>query len=207
MFRVTSKEEKFFDYFVDAAAITCKAAEQLEKLMMNYVSIGSKVKAIEETEHECDQCVHNILEQVNKSFITPIDREDMHLIAKELDNITDDIESTAHRFTMFNVASIHEDAVKLTRLITVCTKEVKSLMIELKNMKKSKVLSEKIIEINRLENEGDTIYRNAITNLFAAEKDAVEVVKWKEIYEYLEKTLDACEDVANIVEGVVMKHA
>ncbi len=206
MFRVTSKEEKFFDYFVDAAGIACKAAWQLEDLMVNYVSIGSKVKNIEETEHECDRYVHKIFEQVNGSFITPIDREDIHLIAKELDNITDDIESTAHRFNMFNVRSIPEDAAKLAKLITACTKEVKNLMVELKNMKKSKLLGDKIIEINKLEDDGDIIFRNAIAKLFVTEKDAVEVIKWKEIYQYLENTLDACEDVANIVEGVVMKH-
>ncbi len=207
MFRVTPKEEKFFDYFVDAAGITCKAAEQLEDLMVNYISIGDKVKIIEETEHECDRYVHKIFEEVNGSFITPIDREDIHLIAKELDNITDDIESTAHRFNMFNVRSIPEDAIKMVKLITVSTKEVKNLMVELKNMKKSKTLSNVIIEINRLEDDGDIIFRNAIAKLFVTEKDAVEVIKWKEIYEYLENTLDACEDVANIVEGVVMKHA
>ncbi len=207
MFRVTAKDEVFFDYFVETAANTCKAANLLEDLMKNYVNVGEKVKAIEEVEHECDRHVHKILKQVNRSFITPIDREDIYLIAKELDNITDDIESTAHRFNMFNVRSISEDAIKLADLISVSTREVKNLMLELKNMKKSKTLNSKIIEINRLENEGDDIFRSAIAKLFVKEKDAVEVLKWKEIYEYLENTLDACEDVANIVEGVVMKHA
>lgn len=207
MFRVTSKEEIFFEYFVETVANACKAAELLEDLMKSYVNVGDKVKTIEDVEHECDKHVHKILQQVNKSFITPIDREDIYMIAKELDNITDHIESTAHRFNMFNVRFVTEDAKKLAGLISVCTKEVKGLMGELKNMKKSKVLSEKIIEINRLEDEGDNIFRNAIAKLFVIEKDPLEVIKWKEIYEYLENTLDACEDVANIVEGVVMKHA
>ncbi len=207
MFRVTSKEEIFFDYFVETVDNACKAANLLEGLMKNYVNVGDKIKAIEDVEHECDKHVHKILQQVNKSFITPIDREDIYMIAKELDNITDHIESTAHRFNMFNVRIITEDAKKLASLISVCTKEVKELMGELKNMKKSKVLAEKIIEINRLEDEGDNIFRNAIAKLFVIEKDPLEVIKWKEIYEYLENTLDACEDVANIVEGVVMKHA
>ncbi|MDP4182277.1 MAG: DUF47 family protein [Bacillota bacterium] len=206
MFKVSPKDEIFFDFFVATAENACRAAELLEELMINYVNVREKVKIIEEAEHECDKQVHKILQQLNRSFITPIDREDIDLIAKELDNITDNIESTAHRFNMFNVQSIHEDAIRLAKLITTCTKEVKALMVELKNMKKSKVLTEKIIEINRLENEADDIFRSAITKLFVTEKEPLEVIKWKEIYDYLENTLDVCEDVANIVEGVVMKH-
>ncbi|MCX7745637.1 MAG: DUF47 family protein [Clostridia bacterium] len=207
MFRITPKEEKFFDLFVEAAKKSSKGAEMLEQLMRNYNNVNEQIKAIEEVEHECDTHVHNILKQLNRSFITPIDREDIHLIAKELDNITDSIESTAHRFRMFNVQSIKEEAIKLASLIVKCTNELNGVMLELKNMKKSTELSKKIIEVNRIENEGDDIFRDAITKLFMFEKDAVEILKWKEIYEYLENTLDACEDVANIVEGIVMKHA
>ncbi len=207
MFRITPKEEIFFDLFVETAKNTCRSAEMLEELMVNYVSVNDKIKQIEEIEHECDQNVHNILKQLNKSFITPIDREDIHAIAKEMDNITDAIESTAHRFRMFNVNSIKEDAKKVASLIVQCTKELTGVMEEMKNMKTSNELEKKIIEVNRIENVGDEIYRDAIAQLFVAEKDAIEVVKWKEIYEYLENTLDACEDVANLVEGVVMKHA
>lgn len=207
MFRITSKEEVFFDLFIETAENTCKSARMLEELMTNYVDIEARIKEIEETEHECDMRIHKILKQLNKSFITPIDREDIYLIAKELDNITDAIEATAHRFRMLNVKSIKEDAKKLAGLIVQCTNELKCVMSELKNMKKSTVLTKKVIEVNRIEDEGDEIYRNSITKLFVTEKDAIEVIKWKEIYEYLESTLDACEDVANIVEGVVMKHA
>lgn len=207
MFRITSKEEIFFDLFVKTAENVCKSAELLEELMINYVNVNDKIRVIEETEHECDQHVHGILKQLNKSFITPIDREDIYLIAKEMDNITDAIEATAHRFRMFNVQSIHDDAKQLAHLIVVCTRELLQVMMELKDMKRSNTLAKKIIEVNRIEDDGDNIFRNAISRLFVTEKDAIEVVKWKEIYEYLENTLDACEDVANIVEGVVMKHA
>ena len=124
-----------------------------------------------------------------------------------MDNITDAIESTAHRFKMFNIKAITEETKKLTRLIVMCTDELKGVMVELKYMKTSKLLPKKIIEVNRIENEGDAIYREAIASLFANEKSTIDVIIWKEIYEFLEKTLDACEDVANIVEGVVMKNA
>lgn len=206
MFRV-SRDEMFFNYFVDTAENACKAGKMLEDLMVNYVNVNEKINAIEEIEHEGDRLVHTILQALHRSFITPIDREDIDLIAKEIDNITDSIESTAHRFNMFNIATIPEDAKTLAKLISEAVNEVKALMLELKNMKKSKVLKEKIILINKLENDGDQVFRTAITKLFLTSKDALEVVKWKEIYEYLENALDACEDVANIVEGVVTKHA
>lgn len=207
MFRITSKEEKFFDLFVETTESICEAAEKLEELMTNYVDINAKIAAIEEIEHKGDHQVHNIFEQLNKSFITPIDREDIHLVAKELDNITDAIESTAHRFRMLNVKVVREEAKKLSKLIVECTKELREVMVELKDMKRNNKLQNRIIEVNRIEDDGDNIFRNAITELFVSEKDAVEVIKWKEIYEYLENTLDACEDVANITEGIIMKHS
>lgn len=207
MFRITAKEGIYFDLFVETTDIIYKSAKMLEDLMENYVDISEKIAAIENVEHECDLHVHKIMSILNASFITPIDREDIYLIAKELDNIVDDIESTAHRFRMFNVKVINEDALKLVKLIVECAKELKDVMIGLKALKKGSNMKEKIIEVNRIENEGDDIYRNAITKLFVTEKDPVEIIIWKEIFEYLENTLDACEDVANIVEGVVMKHA
>lgn len=208
MFRVTRKEEIFYDQFVETAELTCKAAEKLDDLINNYNvnELEQKISAIEDVEHDCDQSIHDIMQQLNKSFITPIDREDINQIAKEIDNITDDIEATAQRFKMFNVKEMTEDAKVLSRLIVVCTIELKNVMAEMKNMKTSKTLIKRIIEVNRLENEGDDAFRVAIAKLFANGMDAVEVIKWKEIYEYLENTLDACEDVANIVEGVVMKN-
>jgi predicted phosphate transport protein (TIGR00153 family) len=207
MFRYTAKEAVFFDLFIDTATDTCRAAEMLEDLMNHFTNIQEKVQAIEDVEHTCDGHVHEMLEHLNRSFVTPIDREDIYMIAKVVDNITDDIESTAHRFTMFNINSAKDEAKKLTSLIVQSTKELKGIMEEFKHMKTSKSLNSKIIEVNRIEDEGDEIYRSAVKNLFASETNPIEVIKWKEIYEFLENTLDACEDVANIIEGGVMKHA
>lgn len=207
MFRTTAKEEVFFDLFINTATDTCKAAELLEDLMVNYVNVKDKIDAIEQVEHKCDIHVHKMLEQLNRSFITPIDREDIYYIAKEIDNITDAIEATAHRFAMCNVKTIRDDAKKLSKMIRECTEELKLVMIEMKDMKTSKTLTDRIIGVNRIEDDGDKVFRDAIQKLFLGETDALEVIKWKEIYEFMENTLDACEDVANIVEGVVMKHA
>jgi uncharacterized protein Yka (UPF0111/DUF47 family) len=147
------------------------------------------------------------LEKLNKSFITPFDREDIYTLIKEMDNVIDFIEATSHRFNMLNITSIRPDALLLSSLIIECTKEITEIMLELKDMKKSKTIEKRIIEVNRIENMGDEIYRKAIYELFLNEKDAKEVIKWKETYEHLENTLDACEDVANIVEGIIMKNA
>ncbi len=207
MFRTTSKEERFFDYFIETSEIICKAAALLDDLTNNYVNVHEKIKSIEDAEHACDSMVHKILNELNKSFITPIDREDILTIARVLDNITDDIEAAAQRFTMYNVKQVRPDAITLSKLIVTATNELKNVMLEFKNMKNSKTLESKIIEVNNVEDEADTAFRDAMANLFLTEQDALEVIKWKEIIELFENTIDACEDVANIVEGVVMKHA
>jgi predicted phosphate transport protein (TIGR00153 family) len=206
MFRVTRKEEVFFDLFVETTDYACLAATKLNDLVNNYTDVSRKIEEIKTIEHECDQVFHNIMHQLNKSFITPIDREDINVIARDLDNITDTIEDIAHSFKMFNIKTIKKEAIVLADLILKSTNELRTMMLELKHMKTSKLLNPKVIEVNRLENEGDDIYRTAMAELFAEEKDALEVIKWKQIYELLENSLDACEEVANTVEGVVMKN-
>lgn len=202
------RNSNFYDMFVETSRKTVEAAKKLYDLMTDYTDVEAKISGIEEMEHQCDHQIHSILQVLNKTFITPIDREDLYLIAKELDNITDAIEATAHRFRMFNVKSITPDAVRLGKLIIECTSELTNVMLELKNMNKNDELNKKVIEVNRIEDEGDDIFRNAVTQLFSnPHENPVDVIKWKEIYELLENTLDACEDVANVIEGVVMKNA
>lgn len=207
MSRLTPREDKFYDLFIDSAKIIHEASVMLVDLIKNYTDVENKVKNIEEMEHKGDKQVHDIMQQLNKTFITPFDREDIYAIAKQMDDIMDAIEATAHRFIMFNVGTIEQSAVILVEMIENQCRELISLMEELKNMKKSKKLIEKIIEINRIEDEGDRIFRKAITALFNEQIPALHVIKWREIFDYIEQTLDACEDVANTVEGVVMKNA
>lgn len=222
MLRTTRKEDIFFSLFVESSENICKVAKQLLDLMTDYTNVEEKIKGIENGEHEGDKQVHNILEHLNKSFITPIDREDIYYIAKELDNICDAIEATAHHFDMLNVTNIRKEGIEMAKLIVQCTEELRQLLINLKNAKKhnnlkevvnkvkstsEKQLKNLIIEVNRIEDLGDRVFRKAVKELMTYEKDVMEVIKWREIYELLETTLDACEDVANIIEGVVMKHA
>lgn len=207
MFKISKSELVFFDLFEEAADMAVECSKALIDLITDYTDVPQKVKAIEEIEHNCDLHVHKIIELLNKSFITPIDREDIFLIAKEMDDVVDAIEAIAHRCVMYNVQEIRSDVLPLVRLVELSMRELKGLMHLLRTIKKSEPIMEKVIEINRLENEGDRLYRSAMNALFTTETDAVEVIKWKGIYELIEKSLDACEDVANIVEGVVMKHA
>jgi uncharacterized protein Yka (UPF0111/DUF47 family) len=144
---------------------------------------------------------------LHKSFITPIDREDIHLISKELDNIVDAIETIAHKLQMYSITYIRKEAFDMVKLIIQSTIDLTQLMLAMNELKKVDIMKKHIIEINRLENLGDGIFRNAMKNLFDNETNPIEIIKWKSIFEKLENAIDYCEDVANIVEGVVMKHA
>jgi uncharacterized protein len=207
MFRMSARETAFFEIFVEASEIAYKSAVLLQELVLRYQDPDAKIRELEEMEHAGDKLVHAMMDRLNKSFITPIDREDLFAISRDLDNITDRVESTAHLFTMFDVHSVKEEAKELVRLIVSATDELHAVTKEMKNFKKSEILKPKVIEINRLENEGDRLFQRAVHALFTQEKDPLEVMKWKEVYEYLESALDACEHVANIILGVVVKHA
>ena len=207
MFNLSPKNEKFFDMFVELSELTVKTSKLLINFANDLSNPEEKFNEIKNHEHNGDMLVHKIFEELNNSFITPIDREDIHLIAKNLDDVLDFIEITASRFVMFNIKNVNEHVIEMCNLSIKAAEEVNKLMKELKAVKKSKKLSDAIIEINRIEDEGDHLYRKAVRQLFDGNTNAVDIIIWKEIYEKLEMVLNATEDVANIVEGVVMKHA
>jgi uncharacterized protein Yka (UPF0111/DUF47 family) len=207
MIRITKKEAVFFVEFSEMIELALQSAKGLEDLMVNFTDIKAKIKAIAEIEHNCDIQVHKIIKQLNAAFITPIDREDIFLIAKEIDNIIDYIDETANHFTIYNVKKVKPAAIELAKLIIQSITNLQILFVELIKMKANDKIFKPIIEVNRIENQGDEIYRAELTKLFAEEGNAIEVIRWQGIYNYLEKALDSCEDVANIIEGVVMKHA
>ena len=206
MFNLSPKNEKFFDMFVELSELTVKTSKLLINFANDLSNPEEKFNEIKNYEHNGDMLVHKIFEELNNSFITPIDREDIHLIAKNLDDVIDCIEVTASRFVMFNIKSVNEHVIEVCNLTIKAVEEVNKLMNELKAVKKSKKLSDAIIEINRIEDEGDHLYRKAVRELFDGNTNATDVIIWKEVYEKLEMILNATEDVANIVEGVVMKH-
>jgi len=202
------KDDTFFNLFIQSANKVYEAAVLLKEIITEPSSdLDVKVNKMKKIEEEGDENTHIILSQLNKSFITPLDREDIYQIAKEIDEILDYIEDTAHSILIFGIKSSRNEAITITELIISAAKEIQNMTEALKDTKNTKQLYKKIVEINRIENEGDTIYRQAVTKLFSEETKPVEIIKWKEIFEFLENTLDSCEDLANTIEGVVMKHA
>ena len=202
MFNLNPKEDKFYKMFSDASKNVYDAAILLRKSVDFLENKEIEVKDIERLEHKGDSMVHDIIQELNVCFITQIDREDIYAIAKNMDDILDLIDSTMHRFVMFNVDEATNESKILCDLIVDATRELVDLMDELKLMNKSNNINPKIIE-----NEGDTFFRDTVAKLFRSETDTLTILKWKEIYQMLEDTIDSCERVANIVEGVVMKHA
>lgn len=207
MLNLSPKEDKFFTHFVESAKVIHESALLLQNYLEDLSNAEEKHKKIKEMEHICDLKVHETLEALNHTFLTPFDREDIYMIAKEMDNIEDFIESSAARFVMFNVNKATDESKQMAKMIVEATKELIGVMEEFKFMGKSKNISKLIIDVNRIEEEGDSVTRKAIRRLFTDDIPVLDVIKWREIYEHLENTLDSCEDVANIVEGVVMKNA
>ena len=207
MFNIKPKEDTFFNIFISTGKITYKASTQLRSFMDDLANAEENLKNIKETEHEGDRNQHLMRQELNKTFLTPFDREDIYLMANGMDDIIDLIESSSSRFVMLNVSNITEEAKQLADMIVKCCRELSIIMNELSNIKKYTDMEKHIIEINRLEEEGDKISRSAIKELFRSGEEVLEVIKWREIYQYLEDTLDACEDLANVIEGVVMKNA
>lgn len=209
MFNLNPKEDKFYDMFIEEAKNVEKAAIILSEALGDLEDKTSHVARVEELEHRGDEIVHNLIEELNNSFITPIDREDIFSITKRMDDILDSIESTMHRFTMFNISESREGAKVLGDLIVDASRELVALMEDFKHMKKkNKEITARVISINKIENKGDVFYRQIISELFAEDgkTPVLDIIKWREIYKFLEATLDSCEAVANIVEGVVMKY-
>lgn len=206
MFKTTKSDLIFFDLFSVVMDDTCKAAEILQELFTDYSDIDDKIKAIEKLEHSCDRTIHDIIEHLNRSFITPIDREDIFQIAKEIDNIIDNIEATAQGLRLFSITKIRPEAVEMAKLITQSAHVLGEVVGEFKQFKTSKIMQQKIIEVNHIENDGDDMYNKIIQELFSKEQNPVEIIKWKEIIENMESTIDACEEVANMIEGIVSKN-
>lgn len=206
-FKIIPHEEKFFELFKEQALNALEAAKVLKDLLENYNDVDQKRLKIEMIENNGDVIAHKIFEKLNLTFVTPMDREDIHSLACALDDIVDIINATSQRLQLYSVGTITEDAKTLANIIYRAIEETAIIATGLENMKNIGSLKQHWIEVNRLENEGDIISRNAIADLFASTRDPIDVIKWKELYEHLEAVTDKCEDAANIVEGVALKNA
>lgn len=205
MFRLAPKEEKFFIMFQEMGTIITEGAIQLKTMLDDFSDPVGSQKQIKDTEHRGDSQTHLIIKTLNKTFITPLDREDIYSLASKLDDIIDLIDASAQRLVMYKVEKPTPQAQQLAFIILKCCQTVERALKHLGG--KFDDINECCVEINALENEADRVCREAISNLFAEEKDPINLLKWKEIYETLEKATDKCEDAANILESVVVKNA
>jgi predicted phosphate transport protein (TIGR00153 family) len=204
--KIFPKEINFFEMFEKAALNVNKGATSLVEMMDNFGVAEAKAKEIYEAEQEGDMLTHEVLRRLNKTFITPLDREDIHSLISRLDDILDLIWASADRAVLFKLNNPLPDAAELAKTLHETTEIITKAINCLKD-KKYSYIQEYCIEINRLENRGDRIFREGLVKLFDNIKDPIIVIKWKEVYEHLEDASDKCEDVANILEGIVLKHA
>ena len=205
--RFFPKSEDFFQHFQKSAANIVEAAKYLEATFSNGGVTDANLKMLEEYEHTGDRITHDTMERLNKSFITPFDREDIHQLVSSLDDVLDFIWAAAEATALYKINPIPDFMKELARIIAMLAVEVSRAVERLSNMKRPEVILAICIEINRLENEADNVHRRALANLFENEKDAITIIKLKEILEDLESATDKCEDVANVLEGIVLKNA
>jgi uncharacterized protein len=202
------REEKFFDLFEESARNMVKVAHSLKELLDNWQDVEREVEEITELEHQGDTITHQILAQLHRTFITPFDREDIALLSHTMDDVVDFIHASADSMLIYKIEKPTQRAKELADIIVQATDEIEKTMPQLRRRgaELRKVL-EHCVEMNRLENMADIVYRSALAELFADSTDMAHVIKWREIYEHMESATDRCEDVANVIEGVALKHA
>lgn len=205
--RMIPKEEKFFDLFYELAIKIEEGGELFLDMVEHYEYSEQKIAKLRELEQEADVITHRTYEKMHKTFLTPIDREDIYALVNKMDSILDMIEASAARMSLYKVKVPAKEIIDQAKILNKAIKKVKYIVHAMKNMKNAKMILDACVEINTLENEGDIVMRMTMTRLFEQEKDPFELIKWKEIFERIEEAIDVCEDVANVVEGIVLKYA
>ncbi|MFN2397521.1 MAG: DUF47 domain-containing protein [Gemmatimonadaceae bacterium] len=202
--RLIPHDERFFEMFRELAHRLSAASKLLNQLFGEPEHIQRHMAAIKSLEHEADTITHDIIARIDTSFVTPFDREDIHMLASRLDDVIDLLDGTARRAGMFHITEAREPAKRLTEVLVRATACIELAVID---MKKPKIVFRQTRHIKNLEEEGDALYYEAVGGLFGSKPDALEVIKWKELYDTLERAIDQCEDVANVLESISLKHA
>ncbi len=200
------KEIKFFDMLDETAAIVTRAADKFLAMVTEFDRLAERSEQIKNEEHACDESVARIITALDLSFITPFDREDIHTLATKLDDILDNMEETAHRFTILRIEKPTPSAISMAKVIQESCGHLQQAIGQCRTMKNVEELNFHLREVGRLENEADATYRNTISDLFAPDKpDLLEIIKWRELYGLLEETTDSCRDVAHVISEIVIK--
>jgi predicted phosphate transport protein (TIGR00153 family) len=205
--RFLPRETSFFDFFEQHAALTIEGTKEFLSLVTTGANIATKCRRISDIEHETDTITHRCVEALHKTFITPIDRDSIHRLITRMDDVMDFVEAAAERLELYELTVMTSDVRDLADVLHRSAQQVEVAVRGLRSLAHPQATLKLCIDINRLENEADAILRRSVARLFKEEKDPILVIKWKEVYENLESATDRCEDVANIIEGVILEHA
>jgi uncharacterized protein len=203
-FRLIPRSDDFYVQFVALSAQLRIGGGLLEEMLAFDPVVWDKAEEIKEIEHKCDNLTHQIISRLNTTFITPVDREDIHALAKSLDDVMDAIDASATVIRLYKIRTVRYGARELARVVSLSTDQVR---LALEALEKKTGVAQRCVEIDRLENEADRIHEESLRQLFEEERDPVMIIKWKEIIDFLEDATDRCEDVANLLEGIVVKNA
>jgi predicted phosphate transport protein (TIGR00153 family) len=205
MFNLIPKETRFYDLFEQQGRHIIHAAKLLHDLVHDFADARAKLHAVKEVEHAGDQVTHEIIKRLNTTFITPIDREDIHDLSTRLDDVLDFIEASAERLVVYRIKEPTSACRALADVIVKTAEATDRVIHCLPSM--DQAFHQHAVEVNRLENAADELLRDSLAQLFEEQADPIEVIKWKEIYETMEIVTDRCEDVANVIEGIILKNA
>lgn len=207
MSRVRHIENQFFDKFLELAREVEGCAEVFADIAHNYPAHKGRIPEVKDFEVKCDAVMRETLTLLENSFITPFDREDINLLVRELDHIADGMDNAAARFDLYDIDAMRPEAIQMADLILQACQELKELFEHFENFKKDPLVREKMHTVGVIEDEGDTVSRHGLANIFREHNDAVEVLKWKSLLDTMEGTVDSCKGVANVVRSVLMKNA
>jgi predicted phosphate transport protein (TIGR00153 family) len=204
-----AKEDKYYESFVEMVGYSCEAAQLLKRILYAFdpSELNEQMRNMHQIEHSGDIARHVMTKKLAREFITPIEREDIMAMAEAIDNVTDKIEDVLMRIYIFNIPEIREEAKKITDVIVRSCETLRAALSEFHNFRKSKTLHEKIILVNQLEEEADNIYTTGVRNLYLERTDPTLVQAWYETFQFLEDCCDACEDVADVIESVMLKNS
>jgi predicted phosphate transport protein (TIGR00153 family) len=202
--RLIPRDEQYYSLFTQLAERLTLAAKLLNQLFREPERRAQHVQAIKDAEHQADEITHEIINRLDRTFITPFDREDIHALASALDEVVDLLDGAARRFEIFQIESVQPAAVQLSEVVVRAAAQVESAV---RDMKDGKIVSAKAQELKKLEEEGDAIYHQSMGALFASGGDALTIIKWKELYDKVEDALDQAEDVTNVLQSIALKNA
>jgi predicted phosphate transport protein (TIGR00153 family) len=203
--RLLPQEHGYFDLFELHATLGLRVCQELQAMFAEDGDMTVRAAVIKELEKEADQAPRTCMAALHRTFITPMDRADIHTLIQRLDDVVDSVESLASRVMLYEITEVRPEARELADILVECAKEITLVMPMLRNMKNAEAIKQHGVKIFDLENEGDLIMRNALAKLFREERDAITLIKWKELYERLEKATDRCEAVASIVQSIVIE--